>query len=73
MLILILQVIGIRENLPQAMCSPTVKWILWYLREMIDHSFCYNSASLECIRYIDFDFAGDEDKRRSIIGYVLHG
>ena len=48
-----------------------VKWILWYLRETTNHSLCYGSAGLECIGYVDSDFAGDQDKKRFTTGYVF--
>ena len=48
-----------------------VKWILWYLRGTTDYSLYYSSAGLGCIGYVDSDFAGDRDKRRSTTGYVF--
>ena len=38
---------------------------------MTDHLLCYGSAGLECIGYVDSDFADDRDKRRSTTGYVF--
>ena len=49
----------------------TVRWILQYLRGTTNYSLCYGSAGLECIGYVDSDFAGDQDKGRPTIGYVF--
>ena len=43
----------------------TVKHILKYLRRTIDYMLGYSSGSLETIGYIDSDFQGDIDSRKS--------
>ena len=41
------------------------------MRGMTDHSLCYDLVDLECIRYVDSNFASDRDNRRSTIGYMF--
>jgi len=51
-----------------------VKWVLWYIKGTIDVRLVFEKDSIgkqECIGYIDSDYAGDLDKRRSTIGYVF--
>jgi hypothetical protein len=44
-----------------------VKWVFLYLRGTSDHCITYNSGC-ELVRgYVDSDFAGDLDKRRSTL------
>ena len=48
-----------------------VKHILKYLRRTRDYMLVYSSGSLETIGYIDSDFQGDIDSRKSTSGYVF--
>eukprot|EP00253_Pinus_taeda_P009603 PITA_09603 len=49
----------------------TVKWVLQYLRGTSSYCITYNKSSEFVCGYVDSDFAGDLDKRRSTSGYVL--
>jgi ATP-binding cassette subfamily B (MDR/TAP) protein 1 len=44
----------------------TMKWVLRYLRGTSDHCITYNSSCELVHGYVDPDFVGDLDKRRSI-------
>ena len=50
-----------------------VKWILLYIKGTVDIGLIFKKdvADKECIGYFDFDYAGDLDKHRSIMGYVF--
>ncbi|KAK9152086.1 hypothetical protein Syun_010395 [Stephania yunnanensis] len=48
-----------------------VKWILRYLRGTSGFCLCYSYDNLSCVGYVDSDFAGDLDKRRSTSGLVF--
>jgi len=51
-----------------------VKWVLRYIKGTIDISLVFEKDSTgkqECVGYVDSDYAGDLDKRRSTTGYVL--
>jgi hypothetical protein len=48
-----------------------VKWVLWYLRGTSDYYITYCSGRALVCGYVDSDFAGDLDKRRSTSGYVF--
>ncbi|KAE8673131.1 putative ribonuclease H protein [Hibiscus syriacus] len=51
-----------------------VKWILRYLQQNVDVGlvFEHDEALGQCVvGYVDSDYAGDLDKRRSTIGYLL--
>jgi len=51
-----------------------VKWVLWYIKGIINIELVFERDSTgkqECIRYVDFGHAGDHDKRRSTTGYVF--
>jgi len=48
-----------------------VKWVLWYLRGTSSYCITYNKNSEFVCGYVDSDFAGDLDKRRSTSGYVF--
>eukprot|EP00253_Pinus_taeda_P025700 PITA_25700 len=48
-----------------------VKWVLRYLRGTSDYCITYNRGSEFVCRYVDSDFAGGLDKRRSTSGYVF--
>ncbi|KAH9673193.1 Integrase catalytic domain-containing protein [Citrus sinensis] len=50
----------------------TVKWILRYLYGIVDVGLLFKKdCGQQCVGYCDSDFAGDFDKRRSTMGYVL--
>jgi hypothetical protein len=49
----------------------TVKWVLRYLRGTSDYCITYNNGRELVCGYVDSDFAGDLDKRRSTSGYVF--
>jgi hypothetical protein len=48
-----------------------VKWVLQYLRGTSDYCITYNSGCESVCGYVDYDFAGDLDKKRSTSGYVF--
>jgi hypothetical protein len=48
-----------------------VKWVLRYLRGTSDYCITFNGSSGFVCGYVDSDFAGDLDKRRSTSGYVF--
>lgn len=48
-----------------------VKWVLLYLRGTSDYCITFDGCSDEACGYVDSDFAGDLDKRRSTSGYVF--
>ena len=51
-----------------------VKWILRYLRGTTDVGIIYdrsNNTSGSVIGYVDSDFVGDLDRRRSLAGYIF--
>ena len=51
-----------------------VKWILRYIKGTIDVGLVFEKDSTgkqNCIGYVDSDYAGDLDKRRSTTGYVF--
>lgn len=50
------------------------KWILRYLKRSTSFGLMYgnsNSTYFELTGYVNVDFAGDLDKRRSISGYIF--
>ena len=52
-----------------------VKWILRYIKGTIDVGLVFEKDSIgkqDCIGYVDSDYAGDLDKRRSTRGMSLH-
>jgi hypothetical protein len=49
----------------------TMKWVLRYLRGTSNYCITFNDSSDEVCGYVDSDFAGDLDKRRSTSGYVF--
>jgi hypothetical protein len=49
----------------------TMKWVLRYLRGTSDYCITYNNGCELVCGYVDFDFAGDLDKRRLTSGYVF--
>jgi len=48
-----------------------VKWILRYLEGSSDTCLCFTGASLKLQGYVDADFAGDIDSRKSTTGFVF--
>ena len=48
-----------------------VKWILRYLRGSLDTCLCFIGAILKLHGYVDADFAGDIDSRKSTTGFVF--
>ncbi|RVW86791.1 Retrovirus-related Pol polyprotein from transposon TNT 1-94 [Vitis vinifera] len=48
-----------------------VKWILRYLKGSLDTCLCFIGASLKLHGYVDVDFAGDIDSRKTTIGIVF--
>ena len=49
----------------------TVKWILRYLKDSSDTCLCFTSASLKLQGYIDADFAGNIDSKKSTTRFVF--
>ena len=49
----------------------TVKWILRYLKGSSKTCLCFISANLKLQGYVDADFAGDIDSRKSTTGFVF--
>ena len=49
-----------------------VKWILRYLRGIVNHALCFGGSETVLQGYVDSDMAGDKDSRRSTTGYVLN-
>ena len=48
-----------------------VKWILRYLKGSSDTFLCFTDASLKLQGYVDVNFAGDINSRKSTIGFVF--
>ena len=51
-----------------------VKWILRYLKGTFDHGILFgkvDGVSCNVTGFVDLDFAGDLDKRKSIIDFVF--
>ena len=48
-----------------------VKWILRYLKGLSDTSLCFTGVSLKPQCYVDADFVGDIDSRKSTTGFVF--
>eukprot|EP00253_Pinus_taeda_P003453 PITA_03453 len=48
-----------------------MKWVLRYLRGTSDHCIVFNGSEGSVCGYVDVDYAGDLDKRRSTTGYVF--
>ena len=48
-----------------------VKWILRYLKSSLDTCLCFTGASLKLQGYVDVDFAGNIDSRKSTTGFVF--
>lgn len=52
-------------------CWATMKCVLRYLRGTSDYCITYDGCSSAMCGYVDYDFAGDLDKRRSTSSYVF--
>ncbi|CAO2820846.1 unnamed protein product [Amaranthus hypochondriacus] len=52
-----------------------VKWILRYLKGTIDTGLCFGGDTCQIRGFVDSDYAGDLDRRRSTTGYMfkIHG
>ncbi|RVW52842.1 Retrovirus-related Pol polyprotein from transposon TNT 1-94 [Vitis vinifera] len=48
-----------------------VKWILIYLKGSLDTCLCFTGASLKLQGYVDADFVGDIDSRKSTTRFVF--
>nr|CAN68815.1 hypothetical protein VITISV_001087 [Vitis vinifera] len=48
-----------------------IKWILRYLKGSLDTCLCFIGASLKLQGYVDADFAGDIDSRKSTTEFVF--
>ncbi|KAH9762289.1 hypothetical protein KPL70_000762 [Citrus sinensis] len=51
-----------------------VKWVMRYLKGTLDHGLMYGKSKHEVCEvrgYVDSDFAGDLDRRKSISGYLF--
>jgi hypothetical protein len=48
-----------------------VQWIFRFLRGMTDHCLQFGRTTKGLIGYVDSDYAGDLDRRRSLTGYVF--
>ena len=48
-----------------------VKWILRYLKGLLDRCLCFTGASLKLQGYVDADFAGDINSKKSTTGFVF--
>ena len=49
-----------------------VKWVIQYLRGKSNYCITFDGCSDEVCAYVDSDFAGDLDKRRSTSCYVFN-
>lgn len=48
-----------------------VKWILRYIQGTKEKCFCFSKGELKVHGYVDADFAGEVDHRRSTTNYLL--
>ena len=48
-----------------------MKCVLWYLRGTSDYCITFNNNNDSICGFVDSDFTGDLDKRRSTSGYVF--
>ena len=48
-----------------------VKWILRYLKGSSDACFCFTGTNLKLQGYVDAEFAGDINSRKSTIGFFF--
>lgn len=50
---------------PSNNCLTVVKWIFGYLRGTFNYLLYYGLMDLECVGFINANFAGDRDRRHS--------
>ena len=52
-----------------------MKWVLRYLKGTTDTGLCFGGDTCQINGFVDSDYAGDLDRRRSATGYVfrIHG
>src|SRR5688572_31132685 len=48
-----------------------VQWIFTYLRGSSSACLCFSKSGDGLVSYVDLDYGGDLDKRRSLSGYVF--
>jgi len=60
-----------QSQIPRKDYWRAVKWILKYLKGSSDMALCYDGKGLRLHRYVDSDFAGDVDSRKSTTSYVF--
>ena len=58
-------------NRPKKQHWKAVKWILRYLKGSSDTCLCFTDASLKLQGYVNADFAGDIDSRKSTTEFVF--
>jgi hypothetical protein len=66
--------VGVVSRYMENLCKEhwaTLKCVLRYLRGTSDYYITYNNGCELVYGYVDSDFAGDLDKRRSTSGYVF--
>ena len=56
---------------PRKQHQETIKWILRYLKGSSDTCLCFTGASLKLQGYVDVDFAGGIDNKKSTTGFVF--
>ena len=56
---------------PRKQHQETIKWILRYLKGSSDTCLCFTCASLKLQGYVDVDFAGGIDNKKSTTGFVF--
>ena len=49
----------------------TVKWILRYMKGSLDMALCYEGTNVPLRDYVDSEFAGDVDSRRSTTSFIF--
>ena len=67
----VVEVVSRFMNRPGKQHWEAVKWILRYLRGSSDTCLYFIGASLKLQGYVDADFAGDIDSRKSTTGIVF--
>lgn len=67
-------IITLQQEIIQCVDRQAVKWVLWYLRVTSDVGLVQGKTSKthKCVvGYVDSNYAGDLDKRRSLTSYVF--
>ena len=49
-----------------------VKWVLRYLKGTLNSGLCFGGGTCQVSGFVDSDYAGDLDRRRSTTGYVFN-